>query len=82
MIEEGVETIKGVVAPETRVYDFTADPSTYEGEVKRAYYILRRSAKLLGTEAPDGKIYTEAQVIEILGEDYANSLVINPNCCG
>jgi hypothetical protein len=31
---------------------------------------------------PGGKIYTEAKVIEILGEDYATGLVIDKKCCG
>jgi hypothetical protein len=30
---------------------------------------------------PAGKIYTEEQVIEILGPDYASGLVINQKCC-
>lgn len=81
MIEEGTEEIKGAVTAE-RTYDFTADPSTYEGETKRAYYVLRRSAKLLGTEYPDGKVMTEAEVVAILGEDWLHALVINPGCCG
>lgn len=30
---------------------------------------------------PAGRVYTEAQVIEILGPDYASGIVINQKCC-
>jgi len=30
---------------------------------------------------PAGKVYTEAQVIEILGPDYATGIVIDAKCC-
>jgi hypothetical protein len=45
---------------------------------------LRRRA-ILAKDAdalPDGKTFTQAQVVEILGEDYEKGLAADPNCCG
>jgi hypothetical protein len=67
-----------------RVFDFTGPVEALGQEETSVYYRLRRVAILAGDEdqLPDKKIYTEAKVIEILGEDYATGLVINKKCCG
>ena len=63
-----------------RVFDFTGlIPSDVT-----IYYLLRRVAILAGDEnlLPDGKTYTEAEVKEILGEDYERVLAPDTKCCG
>ena len=67
-----------------RAFDFTAPPESYEPFVKGIYHRLRRVALIAGDESqlPDGKIYSQAQVIEILGEDYEKALAADPKCCG
>src|SRR5262249_54781769 len=30
---------------------------------------------------PDGKVFTEEQVIEILGPDYQNGVIVDKKCC-
>ncbi|HEY6401141.1 MAG TPA: hypothetical protein VI479_07015, partial [Blastocatellia bacterium] len=67
-----------------RVFDFTGPVETLGEEEKSVYYRLCRVAILAGDEdqLPDKKVYTEAKVIEILGEDYATGLVIDKKCCG
>jgi hypothetical protein len=69
---------------EGRTFNFTGPVETFDEETKNVYYRLRRVALLAGDEGklPDGKVYTEAQVIEILGEDYAAGLVNDKKCCG
>jgi hypothetical protein len=69
---------------EGRTFDFTGPVETFNEETKNVYYRLRRVALLADDESkfPDGKVYTEWQVVEILGEDYAAGLVINKKCCG
>lgn len=70
--------------PRERVFDFTAPVEAFDDETKRVYYRLRRVAKMASDESrfPDGKTFTEAEVIEILGEDYVSGLVIDKKCCG
>lgn len=66
-----------------RQFDFTAPVEAMDAATQNVYYRLRRVA-LLNNDAdalPDGKTYSETQVIEILGEDYATGLVINTKCC-
>jgi hypothetical protein len=59
-----------------------------DAETLNVYYRLRRVALMANdgrgdaNQFPDGKVYAEAEVIEILGEDYATGLVINKKRCG
>lgn len=64
--------------------DFTGPVETFDDETKNVYFRLRRVALMAndGSKLPDDKVYTEAQVIEILGEDYTSGLVIDKRCCG
>lgn len=81
--------------PDVRVFDFLQPVELMDAETKNVYYRLRRFALTAQTtefEAdkgrgdasllPDGKVYEESQVIEILGEDYLNGLVVDKKCCG
>jgi len=78
-----------------KVFDFTQPLELMDAQTKNIYYRLRRVALMAqATEfeadkgrgdaslLPDGKIYTESQVIEALGEDYAQGVIINKRCCG
>lgn len=67
-----------------RIFDFTGPSEAYDAETKSVYYRLRRVAIQAGDESrlPDGKTYTEAEVIEVLGEDYSYGLVVDKKCCG
>src|SRR5262245_30272623 len=69
---------------EESVFDFTGEIESFDAESKRIYYLLRRAAILDGDESrlPAGKQYSKAQVVEILGEDYARALVADTKCCG
>ena len=86
-IEEQAVSVEPVESTEQaeRVFDFTQpDTSAMDEQTKEAYFRLRRVA-LLANDAsglPDGKTYTESQVVEILGEDYAAGLGIGKKCCG
>lgn len=82
--EEGDQVEEQAPVPKGRVFDFTAPVETLDDETKRVYYRLRRVAKMAGDESrlPDGKTFSEAEVIEILGEDYVYGLVIDKKCCG
>jgi hypothetical protein len=59
-----------------------------DAETLNVCYRLRRVALMANdgrgdaNQLPDGKVYVEAEVIEILGEDYATGLVINKMRCG
>lgn len=67
-----------------KTFDFTSPVETLTGEAKRIYYLLRRAAILAGDASalPQGKVYSEQQVIDILGEDYAASLSVpKDRCC-
>jgi len=77
------------------VFDFTQPEEMMDPLTFSVYRRLSRAAKLApGGEfksdegkgdaslLPDGKIYTEAEVIAILGPDYQKGLAVNPNCCG
>lgn len=94
---EDVEEIipAAAVATTAKMFDFTLPLELMDDETRQVYYRLRRVALTAQTSAfevdkgrgdasqlPDGKVYTESQVIEILGEDYARGLVINKGCCG
>jgi len=65
----------------SRIFDFTGP--TVNDDDRTAYFLLRRRAILAGNETlfPDGKTYTEAEVIKLLGEDYA-SFKSDTKCCG
>jgi hypothetical protein len=82
--EEVTAPVESAEQTAERVFDFM-QPNwvTMDGLTRNVYSRLRRLAILAGDkkELPDGKVYTEAQVIERLGEDYANAQ-IGPNCCG
>jgi hypothetical protein len=69
---------------EPAAFDFTQAPQLSDGEVFRVYNMLRRKAILAkdSSALPDGKTYTQAQIIEILGEDYEKGLAADPKCCG
>lgn len=83
MDEETEETITERVEIIPFVFDFTQPVATFDDATKRAYHLLRRVAILAKDESqlPDDKIYTLSEVIAILGEDYAQSQVINAGCC-
>ena len=70
--------------PAERVFDFTGPVEGFDVESQRIYYLLRRAAILAANEGalPDGKQYSKAQVVEILGADYEKSLVADTKCCG
>lgn len=72
-----------VAAEPEKAFDFTQPVATFNDETKRAYHLLRRMAILAKDEKqlPDGKVYTLSEVVAILGEDYAQSQVINARCC-
>ena len=76
------EEIELTETPAGRTFDFTGPAQLLEGEQKSVYFRLRRVALLAGDKKalPDGKVYTEAQVVEILGEDYAVA-VLASQCC-
>jgi hypothetical protein len=71
-------------SPAGSVFDFTGQSESFDAETKSVYYRLRRVALQANDESrlPDGKTYTEAAVIEILGADYSNGLVVDKKCCG
>jgi hypothetical protein len=77
-----------------RVFDFTQPVELLDDAAKSVYYRLRRVALMAADgeflanqgrgdakRLPDGKTYTEAEVVEILGPDYLNGLVIDKKCC-
>ena len=84
MIDD-VEVIEEIGA---KTFDFTQPLELMDAETKNVYYRLSRVAKMANggygdrDAIPDGKVYTESQVMEILGEDYAQGLVIDKKCCG
>lgn len=84
-----------IPAVSEKTFDFTVPLELMDDQTKHVYYRLRRVAltapggefkadagKGDASLLPDGKIYTESQVIDILGPDYLNGLVINTKCCG
>src|SRR5262245_34031272 len=91
-----VESEPEQAAPEgPRVFDFSQPVELMDGVTQSVYYRLRRVALMAAngefqpnhgqgdaSKLPDGKVYTEAEVIEILGADYLNGLAINQKCCG
>lgn len=78
-IADEVEVDLAISAGKT--FDFTPPVETFDSETFNVYSRLRRAARLFGGEMPGGKVYTESQVIDILGEDYERGLVIDPKCC-
>jgi hypothetical protein len=83
-MKESAELAESARQGAERVFDFTQPVDTFDAETKTAYHMLRRVAILAGDakQYPDGKTYTQSQVIEILGEDYAAGLGIAKPCCG
>jgi len=83
-ISEPEQQQAGQADPAERVFDFTGEVEGFDDESKRVYYLLRRAAILVGDEStlPNGKIFTQAQAIEILGENYEKALVADTKCCG
>lgn len=90
-----IPTIVVAPAASEKTFDFTQPLELMDAETKSVYYRLRRVAltapggefvadngKGDASMLPDDKIYTESQVIEILGPDYLNGIVINAKCCG
>lgn len=81
------DTLEMPAAEGAKTFDFTGPMELFDDATKNVYYRLRRVALMENngygdaSKLPDGKTYSEAQVIEILGEDYANGLVINKHCC-
>jgi len=78
-----------------RVFDFTQPVELMDDATKSVYYRLRRVALTApngeyavnqgqgdASRLSDGKTYTEAEVVAILGEDYLAGLVIDKKCCG
>jgi len=76
-------------------FDFTQPLELLDDVAKSVYYRLRRVALMAAngefqpnhgqgdaSMLPDGRTFTEAEVIEILGPDYLNGAVIDKRCCG
>src|SRR5262245_2892471 len=85
---EQVEAARAAGGP--RVFDFTQPLELMDDVAKQVYYRLRRVALVApsgdygadqgrgdASRLPDGKIFTEAEVVEILGPDYLNGAVID-----
>lgn len=87
--------VKNEPAPlDGKSFDFTVSLEMMDDTTKSVYYRLRRVAltapggefkadngKGDASLLPDGKVYTESEVVEILGPDYLAGLVINTKCC-
>lgn len=71
-----------------KIFDFTTTVEMMDDATKNVYYRLRRVAIMANNEQgdperlPDGKIISEAEVIETLGPDYLTGLIVDRKCCG
>jgi hypothetical protein len=67
-----------------KVYDFKQDADLMDEETKFLYLMLRRRAQVRGDISinPDGKRWTQAQVVDMLGGQPIEDLKIEKRCCG
>jgi hypothetical protein len=92
--DETDDLVAAEVIASLKIFNFTVPLDVMDAETKSVYYRLRRVALTAASGEylvqhgqgdadllPDGKVYTEAQVIEILGPDYATGVVTNQKCC-
>lgn len=95
-IEEETESAPMIIvaASTEKIFDFTQPLELLDEEARSVYYRLRRVALTAAdgeykanngrgdvSLLPDGKVYTEAEVVDVLGLDYKTGLVINKKCC-